>query len=112
MIVSREEANGVLRKWATEHSPVSVVLLVGGMAASFSGFITAILSDAMTIEHHGESGTKIAELTVGLEMIDSFEYSDVREATPSVRERLSKRISSSLVMHSNGAQCNLMELVT
>jgi hypothetical protein len=111
MIVSREEAVGVFRKWATDKTPVSVVVIAGGMSVCFSGFITIILSNSMAVIHHNKAGEKIAELVVGLEMADSFDYSDVREADPAIRGRLEKRVVSSVAIRSNGAQCNLIELV-
>jgi hypothetical protein len=111
MTVSTEDAVAILRKWASEKTPVSVIVIAGGMMFSLSGFITTVLPNALVVEHTIAAG-KAAELTVGLGMIRAFEYSDVREAQPGIRESLQKRIVSSLVMHSDGAQCGLYELAT
>lgn len=105
MTISREEAIGLLRKWAIERNPVSVVVLAGGMAVSFSGSITAMLSNALTVQHMNDKGDTLAEFILGLDEVSAFDYGDFRN-TP----HLQGRVFSSLKMTSNGAECYLYEI--
>jgi len=110
MTVSLEDAVRLLRKWAMDKTPVSVVILTGCMSVSFSGFIATILSDALAIEHHSSAG-KAAELIVGLAMADRLDYSGVREAPPAIMDSVAKKFASMLTICSDGAQCVISERI-
>jgi hypothetical protein len=112
MIASRDDAEGLLRKWTKETIPVSVMLITGDVVVSFSGFIKFFLAEnAFTVEHRDNNGNKIVDILVSLAGATQFEYSDVREAAPDIREKLSKRMVASLMIHFGETQLNLAELV-
>src|SRR5262245_45242037 len=109
MTVSRDEAVALLRKWATESTPVSAMLVADSASVSFSGFIREVMPTALVVAHSSGAG-KVVELIVGLLAIETFTYQDVREAPEDVRERIGKTVAACLVMESADMRCCLFEL--
>jgi len=109
MTVSREDAVRVLRKWASEKSPLSAILMVDGASVCFSGFMANLPGNVALVAHSGDSG-KVVELLLGLTTFEHFEYSEVRDASPSVRESVERHAIAALVMKSKAAQCTLYQL--
>lgn len=104
MIVSRDEAEGLLSKWATDSNSVWVIVLAGGTIFSFTGSIKLLTSEAMVIAQGSA-----AEITIALGMFDSFEYGDVREL-PGDRPELIQRVVCNLTLRSKPVDCYLTEL--
>lgn len=87
MTVSLEDAVGLLRKWATEATPVSGILAFDGVGASFRGFIADLVPHAFVVSQFFDSEQNGTEVIVGLKLAQSIEYQDLREASDDVRER-------------------------
>jgi len=109
MIVSREDAVGLLSKWATESTPVWVVAFAAGAAViSFIGSITDLRSDGFVIAHQGGHGDAVFRL----DGLVGFDYQDIREADQFVQEKLGKKVVSSLHMWAESSNYYISEMVT
>src|SRR5579863_1606949 len=64
MIVSFEHASDLLKKWATEKSPVSVVLSTAECGVTFSGYIVDIAPPLLQLAHFCRPDLKASEITV------------------------------------------------
>jgi hypothetical protein len=111
MRVSLSDAMDVLSKWNTESNPVLALLSAGGMSVSFSGYISGVSPLGIRMTHHGDSDQPIVEMLIATTGATTFEYQEIREAKPEIRDRLQNLVAV-LVVKSNGAECCFYERIT
>jgi hypothetical protein len=111
MIVSREEAFGLLSKWKSESIPVAGLLRVDGVGVTFGGFITDLQPQGFVVAQMLESGRKAVEVLIGFDKAEGFEYQDLREAPPDLREKLQGSIAALMAIKLPTADCCLYEMM-
>ena len=118
MIVSREEAVGLFRKWKTDDVPVAVFLMAGliadggtpQMSVSLGGFIFNLSDSVVEIGHMTPMCEVVANFALNLAVVERFEYRETGEASEPQRRTIAGRISSSLQMFWGGLECVIYEL--
>ena len=108
MIVSREDAEGLFSKWATESNIVAFVTVVGGVSVTLNGSIK-LAPSSLVIEYTGSEGWGVNRITIGLDSITEFNYQDIREAPSDIKESLAEGIASVLRLESPLIRCCIYE---
>ena len=97
MTISLEDVVGLLSKWNSESTPLKGVLL-SDAGVLFGGVITDLNPDAFVVSQYLSSGQKTFEVAVGLQIVERFEYQDLRETPPNTRKKLEGGLLSVLTM--------------
>jgi hypothetical protein len=111
MTVSREESFELLSKWKSESIMVTGQLFVEGVAITFGGFIMDLQPQGFVVAQMPESGGEAVEVLIALDSVTSFDYQDLREAPPSLREKFDGTVAALMAIKLPSAHCCLYEMV-
>jgi len=102
----------LLTKWSDDASPLSVLLNSGDAASTtFSARISDLSDKTVRFSRLDGNGKLIADTSVNLAMVESWEYQDLREAPPETRANLQGKITAALILRmSSDVHCIIYEL--
>ena len=109
MTVSRDEALGLLRKWASESIQVFISVKGDGLVLRLVGSIFIFDPPTILVAHPGPQ-LRRTEVAVGLTEAHGFDYSDMREAPEPVKEQMGDWLVSGLAFDLPTAKVNIYEL--
>lgn len=109
MTVSRDEAVGLLRKWASESIQVFVFMHGDGFVLRLIGSISVFDPPTFLVAQKGEE-LRRTDIAVGLSGASDFDYSDLREAPEPVKAVLGDWLVSGLTFSLPNATVRVYEL--
>jgi hypothetical protein len=110
MAISRDEALGLLRKWANESTQVFVLIVGEGIAFRLSGFISDLSPLVVLVAQRGQA-LRQTEVAIGLSEASGFDYSEVRQAPEPLKESMGDWITAGLAFNLPTAKINVYELL-
>ena len=104
MTVSLDEALGLLKKWQTESSSITVVFTCDGVAFTSDGFITKVTPSSIVVQNANSS-----EFIVDPAQCSGWEYQDVRDAPEGAKRVTNLEAVSLIGFHIGECTCCFFE---